>query len=254
MKNQIHSAFDEIKAEQKLKTDTKYFLYELYNKDEAPEPKAKKGLILAPIAAVLAVVLSLGIFTTAVPVSAVSFDVENTSVELELNSLNKVLKVNCFGESEDFSELKLKNLDCKSAVSLIIEKSKSRNSDISSAVLTVNCKSAEKAERLADTITENDSTGLTVSCHSSHSKLRETAHSHGISTGKYQVFLNLKEYEPELTAEQANSMTMKELRDRLSHYCSKDSSDTSEETETTTCNETHHNGQIGNGHHGDRQH
>ena len=36
MKNQIHSAFDEIKAEQKLKTDTKYFLYELYNKAETP--------------------------------------------------------------------------------------------------------------------------------------------------------------------------------------------------------------------------
>ena len=249
MKNQIHSAFDEIKAEQKLKTDTKYFLYELYNKADTPEPKSKKGLILTPIAAVLAVVLSLGIFTTAVPVSAVSFDVENTSVELELNSLNKVVKVNCFGESEDFSELKLKNLDCESAVSLIIEKSKSCNADISSAVLTVNCKSAEKAERLADTITEKDSTGLTVSCHSSHSKLRETAHSHGISTGKYQAYLTLKEYEPDLSLDDIQKLSMNELKEKISSYTNSQPADSSTpQPQQSTC----HNGTTDGGgkHHG----
>lgn len=218
VKNQIHSSFEEIRAEQKLKTDTKYFLHELYARAEQPKRNPRKKLILAPLAAMLAVILTLGTFITAVPVSAVSFDMENTSIELELNSLNKVIKASCFGEADGFRELELNSLDCETAVALIVEKAKKENADIASAVLTVNCKNSKKAERLSDKICIDEASNITISCHQSHIALREQAHSHGISTGKYQAYLTLKEYVPELSIEDVQTLSMSELKKKiLSH-------------------------------------
>lgn len=215
MKNQIRSSFEEIRAEQKLKTDTKYFLHELYTGAEYPKRNPRKKLILAPLAAMLAVIFALGTFITAAPVSAVSFDIENSSVELELNSLNKVVRVSCFGEADSFKELNLKNLDCEAAVALIIEKAKKENADIDSAVLTVNCKSDKRAGMLSDKICIDESSNITVSCHQSHASLREQAHSYGISTGKYQAYLTLKEYEPGLSIEDVQTLSMSELKKRI---------------------------------------
>ncbi len=218
MKKQIASAFDEIKAEQQLKTDTKYFIYEFYNKKEATNHKPRKKLILAPLCVVLVVILTAGVLTSTIPVSAVSFDIENTSIELELNRLNKVVKVNCFGEENVFSQLKLKNLDCEKAVSLIIERVKSQNADISSASLTVNCKSTEKAEKISDTISNKATQDIPISCHSAHKELRNEAHAHGISTGKYQAYIILKEYESDLSIEDIRNISISELKSKISSH------------------------------------
>lgn len=244
MENQIHSAFEEIKAEQKLKTNTKYFLCELYSHKKTLKHNPRKKLVLAPLVAMLAVILTVGIFTTSVPVSAVSFDVENTSVELELNSLNKVVRVRCFGEADSFTELELKNLDCERAVALIIEKAKKENADIASAVLTVNCKNDKKAEKLSDKICINGARDISVSCHSTHSKLYEEAYSYGISTGKYQAYLTLKEYIPDLSIEEIRVLTMRELKEKINSYTHASSS----EITSHPHNSEHYNGQsAGNG-------
>lgn len=225
MKNQIHSSFDEIRAEQKLKTDTKYFLHELYTGTKQPKCNPRKKLILAPLAAMLAVIFALGTFITAVPVSAVSFDMESSSVELELNTLNKVVRVSCFGEADGFRELELKSLDCEAAVALIIEKAKKENTDIASAVLTVNCKSDKRAGVLSDKICIDEASNITVSCHQSHASLREQAHSYGISTGKYQAYLTLKEYEPGLSIEEVQALSMSELKKRILTHTNGEASD-----------------------------
>lgn len=250
MDKKIKSAFGEIKAEQELKTSTKYFILEQSNNNsKIKTPTLYKRLITVTALLIFTLFGSFLAYTT--PVNAISLDGEVSSVELGINSFGKVVRITCFGKTNDANSLNLRNMNYNDAIYAIINSNEDYKN---SSTLTVSCKSSDKGHKMAEQIRSNQSADTEVYCNLQNHKLSEEAHSLGISTGKYQMFLNLKEYEPELTAEQANSMTMKELRDRLSHYCSKDSSDTSEETETTTCNETHHNGQIGNGHHGGRQH
>lgn len=239
MEKQIHSAFDEVKAGQQLKTDTKYFLYEFYRKQEVTPVKPLKRLILVPLCAVLVFAFSLGIFTTAVPVTAVSLDVESTSVELELNSLNKVVKATCFGEGNCFSGIEFNSLSCEEAVSLIIEKAKSENADISRASLTVNCKNRERAQKIADTLSDGASSEIEISCHSSDGKLQQEAHSHGVSTGKYRAYIVLKEYEPDLTVEEIRHLSVSELRERIASHSYNGKAEPNTPTVQSDCRSNH---------------
>lgn len=244
MKNQIHSAFDEIKAEQQLKTDTKYFLYEFYKKHDTSPSKPLNRLLLASLIAVLTVALSFGIFTTTIPVSAVSIDVENSSVEIELNSLNRVIKATCFGEEKFFSEAELKNLSCDEAVSLIMKRTENKKTNAHSATLTVNCKSKERAQKIADTISLSGSSDLEITCHSADGNLSRTAHSHGISTGKYKAYLILKEYEPDLKIEEICNTPMSELNERIRSFTCKSPTESSSHSSKVEHHEesTHSNG------------
>lgn len=210
MTDKIKSAFDEVKAEHELKSSTKRFLAERYEKSAQTSNYRFFKPALAAACAAFVVVVCAAFFTYNIPVGAISLDSENSSVEFGVNCFDKVVKVTCFGEEMDINEKELRNMDYKRAVSLVLEK----NDAVSPAVLTVNCKNKEKCEEFATGIKECNNGSADIECHTGKDNSSE-AHAHGISTAKYNAYLILKETNPQVSLEEIKSMTMKEIRERI---------------------------------------
>lgn len=239
MDNRISSAFDEVRAEQELKASTKYFLYEKYNSvAEQKQQKLKKNSLVI-LSAVFILVLCTGILTYSVPVSAISLDTEEASVELSINCFDKVVKVDCYGNASFYEDINFRNLSYNEAVSIIMENEKE-----TAPILTISCKNSSRCKTIADEIGKLDAT---QECHT-NSNFSSDAKKHGISNGKYNAFLTLKEYEPELTVEEAKALTMKEIHERI--RCHANSQEITEEKNCTSDTTAHSHGHTGNGHNG----
>lgn len=256
MTDKIKSAFDEIKAEQELKTATKYFLNEKYNK---PVKSASVHLRKAASVSVFATFLILicsAFFVYTTPVSAISLDSDTASVELEVNRFDKVIKVNCYGDTSEAEKLRLKNMNYKDAVSAVLEFAEEKDSP---TVLTVSCNSSGKCEEIVKQINHCQSYATAVSCHSeSHHSLSAEAHSLGISTGKYNAYLRLKELNYEITIAEIKELPMREIREIINSLSSKEDTVTvtavhcTDTTDTACQSSTSHNGN-GQQHHKNNQ-
>lgn len=239
MDEKIKKAFDEIKAEQELKAVTKRFIHEKYSK--APVKQIRIP-VKAVLAAALAIVICTALFTYSVPVSAICVDTDSGSVELGVNRFDRVVEVNCLGNNETANQLRLRNMKYKDAVCLIL-------GDDSSAMLTVSGKNSNSCKKLADEIRNCKlSDSQTVECVTGHHGFSEEAHDHGISTGKYNAYLQLKEYEPDITVEEIKALTMKEIRDRINSHCTNISS--TENTVECTSSHGYSEGHKNGNHHG----
>ncbi len=250
MNEKIKAAFGEIEAEQELKTTTKYFLYDRYN--NLREPKRAFLPVKIPVAAAvcLLVVICTSVFTYITPVSAISLDGNTSSVELGVNRFDKVVKITCFGDTRAADVLTLKNSDYREAVSALLEQTEDFDD---STVLTVNCKNSEKATEMAEEIHNCHPASASVHHQNGNHAISAEAHNQGISTGKYQAYLILKEYEPALTVDEARNMTMKELRERISlHTEESDSTNgvatapSATQTECSSPSSGHHQHKNGN--------
>lgn len=236
MKNEIYSAFDEIKAGQQIKTDTKYFIDEYYRKKENNyyKTRGRYSFAVAVIAVVTASVFAFVSYIT--PVSAISLDGDDSSVELKINSFNKVVDVSCFG-CDDEEIFNLKNMSYEEAVAFIIEENKTQEKD--NLVLTVNCENAKKGKRIADSLSHCSESKVSVGCHSADTV--KQAHSCGLSTGKYLVYLELEKAGIEISPEEANELSMKELRSMLESVSSENKNEVSQNTSDEAFSK--HNGQ-----------
>lgn len=248
MENKIKSAFDEIKAEQGLKTATKYLIYEHTHNTRSEKPSSRK-MGLSAVAACLAFILCSSFLAYSIPVSAISLDTGNTSVELGVNCFDKVVKITCFDNEEAVPLLNLKNKNYKDAVSVLIKSTENCND---SAVLTVSCKNNKRSNRMTEEIRNCHSADTQVQPVCGNHTLAKEAHSHGISTGKYSAYLTLKQYEPSITPEEAAVLTMKELRERIAFYENDSKADYENETAITTSSK-HHSESTGK-HHGEAHH
>ena len=211
MDNKIRSAFDQIQAEDSLKRETKDFLSrKLYRRRPSPLRR-----IVVSAACFLAALLGLGgYFSYVTPVSAVSIDV-NPSIELEINLFNKVIDV--IGYNDDGAELadslSVRHMDYLDAVNAILE-----DQTITACLLednlleiTVSGSSEEKAEEMRDCIASQTNVSENqIYC--TDSQEIADAHAVGLSFGKYRAFLAAQAVNPELTVEDAQELTMRELR------------------------------------------
>ena len=98
MTNQIHNAFDSIKADDKLKRSTKQFISAKH--EEKTQFFRKPAFRRAAAAVCMIFVLALGLegyFWIQTPVSYISIDV-NPSIELALNRFNRVVSAEAYNE------------------------------------------------------------------------------------------------------------------------------------------------------------
>ena len=61
-----------------------------------------------------------------------------------------------------------------------------------------------------------------ISCHSTNMEEINEAHSAGLSVGKYRAYLELKELDPSVTIDDIRDLSMREIRDLINSYDSKD--------------------------------
>lgn len=218
MDNKIKSAFDQVHAENELKDKTKdYLASKLYEKETRRSTKFRN----LPAVAVCSLVLLVGIFgyfSYSTPVAAISLDI-NPSVELEVNMYNRIISATGYNDDgvELTEELDIENMSYDDGVDAVI------NSDIVSQSIengntlevTVACSSEKRNTAITNCLENNNNISSDCIYQCENREDVETAHSLGLSFGKYRAYLELKEVNPDITPDDIKDLTMREIRDMI---------------------------------------
>lgn len=213
MENKLKTAFDAVRAEEELKAGTKDFLHQRLYTDRRRTAAVPKRLAACFAAAFLC---AGGYFAYITPVAAVSIDI-NPSLELEINRFDRVVDVtgyNAAGEALA-AELELRHMKYEDAVNAVTE-----NEMVAACLAageTLEITVAGKTEEITAEMERCLSgcahvTEEQVHC-ADHWKDVETAHEAGLSLGKYRAYLAAQEEDPQLTPEDVQDMTMREIHE-----------------------------------------
>lgn len=215
MNHDIHDAFDQVRADEHLKTSTQRFLREARRKKAVPLIQTPR--FAAVMASLLVCVLCLGGNSYLnVPVSYISID-ENPSIELTLNRLHRVVSAEAFN---DDARIVLENVEVRSmtytqAIDALLESPAMQPYLTDSAVLsfTVAAESKKTEALLLNGIGEcagcQQYRGL---CASADEAMIRDAYQNGLSFGKYRVYLALLNSGAAITLDECRDMSMAELR------------------------------------------
>ena len=219
MRPDIRGAFDAVHAGEDLKDMTRQFvLKELQRKQKKPRPKIWRMACAAAACLVVCLALAGGYRLYFSPTSIISIDI-NPSIELSVNRFDKVVAVE--GLNEDgvtFAEtLDVLYHDYQEAVEEIMASDTiadclAREELLSVAVVEIDQIQGEAILEYVSQCTAQKEN--TYCCGVTPDEVKE-AHSLGLSYGKYKVFAEISEYTTELSPEEANNMTMRQLREYL---------------------------------------
>lgn len=218
MKNRLQDAFDQIHAEQDLKDRTMAFL------ENAAGGYGKRRTIttkwLAAAAACLALLLSAGIGYSAylTPAFVISIDI-NPSIELGINRFDKVVSVDTYNEDGYvvMSAMDVYDLDYGDALEQILADKDMKEYIVQNQLIaiTVFGRNEEKNDEMLDHVAASTACYTNVRCSSGNSQEVAAAHEAGMSFGKYKAFLELKALDPDITVEDIQGFTMRQIWDRI---------------------------------------
>ena len=229
-KEKLKAAFDQVRAEEKLKERTKEYLSE---KVYARKKKRTSPLrnFAAAAACALLVFLAGGSYLYFTPTAYISVDV-NPSLELGINRFDRIVSVTGYNEDGKAlaDSLDLKYMDYSDALEALLadqdmEVYLSDNADV---VLTVAGKSENQSSQILDNVESCASSHENVHCHSGDTEEIHHAHNAGLSFGKYQAYLTLKGLDPSVTLEEIQDMTMSQIRELIQEYSQEDSQGSSQ--------------------------
>lgn len=212
--NKFRTAFQQIKAEEELKSVT-------YQK--LMQKRANKKSIIW-IKAALATVLCLFVFGFGLrfyqleisAVSYISIDI-NPSFELTLNQQDNVIAVSSFNNEAQvlLSELQLEGVYYTEAVDLIVEKADEMGYLSDQPALEISVISNKESELMSSLNNTSAVQQYGASCHSVNAQYHKEAQSQGMSFGKYQAYLEWKELDPNVTVEHCQQLSMNEIREGI---------------------------------------
>lgn len=229
-KEKLKAAFDQVRAEEKLKEWTKEYLSE---KVYARKKKRTSPLrnFAAAAACALLVFLAGGSYLYFTPTAYISVDV-NPSLELGINRFDRIVSVTGYNEDGKAlaDSLDLKYMDYSDALEALLadqdmEVYLSDNADV---VLTVAGKNENQSSQILETVESCASSHENVHCHSGDTEEIHHAHNAGLSFGKYQAYLTLKGLDPSVTLEEIQDMTMSQIRELIQEYSQEDSQGSSQ--------------------------
>ena len=221
MRDKLKETFDQIHAEEEMKENTLEFLAEKRRRDRKKRfPQSRR--LVPGLACLAAVFLCLGgyrLYFTAT--SIISIDI-NPSLELGINPFDRVVSVEGF--NEDGASLDLESMSYTRAVEEILSDERIAAYLSEDQVLSIAVAGAdeEKTETILSQVRACAQGHENTHCYGvSHEEIT-SAHEVGLSCGKYRAYLELKEYDPDITAEEVSGMTMKEIRDRIASLAGKE--------------------------------
>lgn len=216
MNEKLRRSFDHIQAGEDLKRRTGAYLAQ---RTRSYARKPYTALRWAAAACVFLLTAGLaGIWVFFSPVSAISVDI-NPSLELGINRFDRVVSVESFNaEGEALAqELNLRFLDYTHALHRLLDDQQVQSylDQGEGLSILVVCDDQTRSETMLAQVEGCTSGRGNVYCHSGGSEHASEAHAAGLSTGKYQAYLSLKDLDPTVTTEDAQGMTMKEIRDKI---------------------------------------
>lgn len=253
MDNRMKEAFDQIHASQELKERTRRQVFQAMEAQRKPARAVWKP-VCALAACLLVVVLGLGgwkVYFT--PTSVISIDI-NPSLEVDVNRLGRVIGLHGYNQDgEEFvATLDVLHQDYQTAVDEILTSDTivdclDRGEFLSVSVVEL---SGNQGEEITTYVSNCTSGHHNVSCSTISSDEAQEAHHVGLSYGKYQIYTLIAAYDPDFTPEEANEMTMRELRDLLDSL-----QDSNPDVTPPTVDETGNGCENDNGHgHGNGNH
>lgn len=224
MTERIKSAFDTIHADEELKQRTRdYLTRTVYGKKRQAAPVRRA---LPALAACLLLVLCLGgSYLYFTPTAYISVDI-NPSLELGVNRFDRVVSVEPYNEDGRVlaEALDLKYLDYRDALEQITTDSEMEGYLQDGVLsLTVAGESEAQCGEIYQAMEACAFGRRNIRCHVSNSASVEEAHSHGMSVGKYQAYLILREFDPDVTAEEVQGMTMREIYQLIQSHTQEES-------------------------------
>ena len=219
MNDALKEALGQVRAEQSLKEDTLAYLYQQTNGYQHSRHSASYFRPVLSLAACLLVVACLGLWRVwFTPVSVISIDI-NPSLELELNRFDRVISVEGYNEDGQAlaESLSVQFLSYQQALEEILNSETvadclARQELLSIAVVDDD---AQRQQALLAGVQACTSGHGQAHCYAADGSALEEAHHAGLSYGKYQAYLELSALDPEITLQQVQEMTMREIRERI---------------------------------------
>jgi len=218
MNNRIKETFDMVHAEEELKNNTRKYIA-----DKSTQYHRRKKMLSRRVAPALAC-FSLLLFCLAgywiyfTPTSVISIDI-NPSFELDINRFDRVISVQPYNEDgypfETSADVRFMNY--KDALNKILYDEKISELLAQGEILSVVVIEADERQRdeMLSNVEACTSGHENTFCYSVHSSDVAEAHGCGLSYGKYCAFLEVQEFDPDITAEEIRGMTMKEIRNLI---------------------------------------
>lgn len=224
--NDLKAAFNEIHAEQSLKQETRQFIYnrvynnEVQNKKYSKNYYNSKRIVKGIVGVVCCIIVLLGVsgyYTYNTPAAVISFDI-NPSIELEVNIFDKIINVTSYNHEGQsiIDEMSLKNKNYIAAIKEIL-----KNKNIISFLrsnnnieILITGKNEAKSDTMRDCLLEETNINE-ENIHCGNWENREIAHSQGLSCGKYRLYLQLHDVNPDITIEDIKDVPMGKLKQML---------------------------------------
>lgn len=220
MDEEFRRALDAVHASPELKENTRRRVLAALEKP-APRHRAfRPALGLA--AACLAVLAFFGgyrLYQT--PTALISVDI-NPSLELEVNRFDRVVAVTGYNQDgEDLAgSLDLEGLSYTQAVDAILASDTVTQCLAQDGYLSLGVAQSDpvQGQKILDYLSACTAGMGNAHCYGMGMDQAHDAHQLGLSCGKYQAWLALTQYDPDLTPEEVSSMTMAQIRQLLEEY------------------------------------
>lgn len=218
MHDRIKGAFGQVHAEEALKDSTMAYLE---NRTRGyTRAKAGKRPLYAYTAACACLLLTLlgGHWLYFTPTAEISVDI-NPSIELCINRFDRVISVNAFNEDgqELSNALNVKFKDYAAAVEEILSDDTVAALLSGDEVLTFTVTGPDEAQssRIFSDVEAYTARHGNAYCYFASPEEVASAHACGLSHGKYRAFLEVRSLDPDITPEDVQDMTMREIRDLI---------------------------------------
>ena len=225
MHDQIQEAFDGIIASEALKEGTRSFVAEQAERRQRSFfPAANAARWIAAAACVLLLFLG-GWRLYEAPTVAISVDI-NPSIEIAVNRFGRVVSASGYNEAGEalLERLPLRNKPYAEAIEAIASDSQIRSLLANDEVLVFGVFGAENAQtsQILSDLESFTAGRQNMLCRCGDEETAREAHALGLSCGRYLAYLEWKALDPDVTPEDVNSMTMREIRDRIAELSGKD--------------------------------
>ena len=255
MNEKWKSAFDQIHAEEALKTHTKEYLSKkIYSRSAAPRPVFRRAAALAAGLVLLFFIGGSWVFMT--PTAYISIDI-NPSLELGINRFDRIVSVEGYNEDgDDLAEsLDITFMNYSDALDEILSSGSIEDYLSGDALmsLTVAGDNATQYTEILDTVETCADSHENIHCHSGDTEEMHEAHDAGVSFGKYRAYLILHDLDPSISLDNIRSMTMREIYNLIDTYSGNrnSGSDGSDADAGGTGTDTSDTGHGTDGHHGE---
>ncbi|NDO47911.1 hypothetical protein FMM75_00280 [Lachnospiraceae bacterium MD335] len=213
--NRIQESMEKIQASEELRQTTLQYLGKQRSQKNRFNRSFVPKLILA--AACLFFILGTGGYSVyRIPVSYISIDV-NPSIELGINLFGRVISIEAYNEDgqDIIKHVALKNTPYLLAIERLMQDENYRRflSGDAQPVLTI--VSDQPDIMMEELNTDEFLQKYGAQTYTSDAVCMKEAHMHEMSFGKYRAYLELSEYDQNVTVEDCHGMTMGEIQNRI---------------------------------------